>query len=360
MAIDLKDVAEQIAGVLKANHYTVDLYDAKGQTTADPREATRFVATHDAMEDRNEAWKLLVAIRDDFSRSHIVIKSPQLPSSKDFDQVVKLVLLMRHSIARPNNLGLKWTKESDQINLKDETVNNVTESRDISKPFGSTKSSFQRVGNARLIIRHSDTVNEEVRGSRWRKIDRIFVENNQGERMRYPTIHVAGARAMARHLANEGQFHDDIGEAIKSLSEDYANLKSAAKMMRGIDAIAEDAQRVRMAMETVNGKVRKLSGPRGYSALSSTLTERELNLSSDALSETIERMMEACSCGGNADMRPAFETAARYLTMDDTSVDEAGEVTTEMDADPLPEADDDDLVHIDETIRRLMRLGGVG
>ena len=58
MAIDLKDVAEQIAGVLKANHYTVDLYDAKGQTTADPREATRFVATHDAMRSEEHTSEL--------------------------------------------------------------------------------------------------------------------------------------------------------------------------------------------------------------------------------------------------------------------------------------------------------------
>jgi hypothetical protein len=211
-----------------------------------------------------------------------------------------------------------------------------------------------------LIIRHSATVNEEVRGSRWRKIDRLFVENAAGERMRYPTIHVAGARAMARHVANEGQFHDEIGEAIQSLSRDYADLKSVIREMRGQDQLVEQAQRLRVAMETVNDKVRRLSGPRGYTALSTTLTEKkQLEFSADAIREAAQALQEACSCGGNPDLLPAFETASRYMMEpENDGGDELPEAEEESLAPEVSE-DDDDLVVIDETIRRLLRLSGV-
>ena len=358
MAIDLKDISEQVHGLLTASGFTCEMYDSQGMNTPDPREATRFVASFTSYDPQQGDYSILVAVRDEFSRSYIQIESPPLPKGNDFNKVVRLAMLMRHSISQPNNLMVKWKKLNSKINLKDETVNNVTESRDIGKVFGSTKSSFQKVGNARLIIRHSDTVNEEVRGSRWRKIDKIFVENSQGERMRYPALHVAGARAMARHLANEGQFHDEIGEAIQGLSKDYTALKSSARMIRGVDALSEDVMKIREAMESVNNKVRRLSGPRGYTALSSTITEKSMELAANAIAEKVGQMMEACACQGNAHAQAAFETAARYTMSTMPSVEPAFEEDNDFSYDSVNMTEDDELVHIDEAIARLKTLGG--
>ena len=359
MTIDIKDISEQVSGLLKASGFTIKMYDEKGMHTLDPRDATRYVATYKSQKPNVKNWAILVAIRDNFSRSYIQINSPPLLDSGDFNRLVRLVMLIRHSIAKPNNFMVKWTKLNNQINLKDETVNNVTESRDISKVFGSTKSSFQKVGNAKLIIRHSDAVNEEIRGSRWRKIDRIFVENSQGERMRYPAAHVAGARAMARHLANNGQFHDDIGESIQMLSRDYSALKTSSHMLRCAGSLAEDVIRIREAMDVVNTKVRRLSGLRGYTALSGTLTEKSLVVNSNAIAEKVEQMLEACSCHGDTDAQAAFETAARYTTSQMTSIDGSIEDDNEplsADGFNMGESTEEDIVHIDEAIMRLKQL----
>jgi hypothetical protein len=54
----------------------------------------------------------------------------------------------------------------------------------------------------------------------------LFVENQDGERFKYPFVHLAGARAMQRHVANGGLPYDEVGKGIIGMSEEIAQLKS--------------------------------------------------------------------------------------------------------------------------------------
>jgi hypothetical protein len=81
--------------------------------------------------------------------------------------------------------------------------------------------------DTRLIIKHSQAVmDDSAPGARSRNISGLFVENADGERFKYPFIHLAGARAMQRHVANGGLPYDAIGESIIKMSEEIAQLKS--------------------------------------------------------------------------------------------------------------------------------------
>jgi hypothetical protein len=68
-------------------------------------------------------------------------------------------------------------------------------------------------------------VNPEQPASRTRNIDRIYIESPEGERFRYPYKHLAGARAMARHVSEGGNPYDDFGKHVVGLSEELNNLK---------------------------------------------------------------------------------------------------------------------------------------
>lgn len=93
--------------------------------------------------------------------------------------------------------------------------------------YGTKKTSFQKLENTRLIIKHSHALPEEMKpGARSRNISALFVENADGERFKYPFIHLSGARAMQRHVANGGLPYDDIGKSIIQMSEEIAQLKS--------------------------------------------------------------------------------------------------------------------------------------
>ena len=98
-----------------------------------------------------------------------------------------------------------------------------------SNLYGTKTQSFQKLMDTRLIIKHSKTLADEFEqkpGDRSRNISALFVENQDGERFKYPFIHLAGARAMQRHVANGGLPYDAIGESIIKMSEEIAQLKS--------------------------------------------------------------------------------------------------------------------------------------
>jgi hypothetical protein len=96
-----------------------------------------------------------------------------------------------------------------------------------SQLYGSKTMSYQKLMDTRLIIKHSQALSDDMQpGARSRNISALFVENQDGERFKYPFIHLSGARAMQRHVANGGVPYDDIGKSIINMSEQIAQLKS--------------------------------------------------------------------------------------------------------------------------------------
>ena len=96
-----------------------------------------------------------------------------------------------------------------------------------SSMYGSRLMSYQNLMDTKLIIKHNQAVMDDATpGARARNIAALFVENQDGERFKYPFIHLAGARAMQRHVANGGVPYDDVGKSIVRMSEEIAQLKS--------------------------------------------------------------------------------------------------------------------------------------
>ena len=106
------------------------------------------------------------------------------------------------------------------------------------------------------------------RGARSRNIKAIYVENNQGERFKYPYNHLSGARAMQRHVANGGLPYDTIGESIIQMSCDIAALKKFNSQSHHLGltegnsaSLVEKSQhRINQLRETM----KRLSGQRFY------------------------------------------------------------------------------------------------
>lgn len=90
--------------------------------------------------------------------------------------------------------------------------------------YGSTKSSYQKIGGAKVIVRHSTAVNEEKRGSRTRNIRHVFVETSDGERFKIPHQNLHAARSIAYHLNNGGNYGDHAVNKMVSIAEDMNEL----------------------------------------------------------------------------------------------------------------------------------------
>jgi len=140
-----------------------------------------------------------------------------------------------------------------------------------SNLYGTKTQSFQKLLDTRLIIKHSKTLaddHEQKPGDRARNISALFVENQDGERFKYPFIHLAGARAMQRHVANGGLPYDAIGESIIRMSEEIAQLKSFTNYCVRNDLMNSDTnnivERSKAQLDGLRERVARLSKQAHY------------------------------------------------------------------------------------------------
>jgi len=141
---------------------------------------------------------------------------------------------------------------------------NMTE----SKLYGTSKISYQDVGEARLVIKHNESIDQTSPTGRNRSIGRIYVESPQGERFLYPYKHLSGARAMARHVAEGGNAYDDFGKHITSLSEELAKLRKFKNYMGRSSVMAESLSEymdvVKDRVASVKKTIESLQKPKFY------------------------------------------------------------------------------------------------
>ena len=164
-----------------------------------------------------------------------------------------------------------------------------------SKLWGTSKTSFQEMGEAKLIVKHSQPVNYDLPAGRTMHIESIFIENAEGERFKYPFKHLNGARALATHVAHGGTSYDDIGQHIIGLSEELSKLRMFKGYVDRHPMVAE-------AMDTVNAKVyeridqikKEIAGlqrPTYYSAFAESFSKREeKNIPEDVVNDWIDRL----------------------------------------------------------------------
>jgi hypothetical protein len=108
-----------------------------------------------------------------------------------------------------------------------------------SKMYGNETRSYQKIGKARIAIKHSAPINVESSNSRTSKIGSIYIESPTGERFKYPYKHLAGARAMALHVNEGGHMYDDFGKYISGLSEEMSKLRKFSQYMNRSTVMAE-------------------------------------------------------------------------------------------------------------------------
>ena len=156
-------------------------------------------------------------------------------------------------------------------NAKKNNPNQVGESiMSESNMYGTSKTSFQKLMDTKLIIKHSKSVDENQVGARARNISALFVENQAGERFKYPFVHLAGARAMQRHIANGGVPYDDIGKSIVGMSEEIAQLKSFGNYVVRNDLMNSDTnnivERSSAALNSIRETLARLAKQHHYEA----------------------------------------------------------------------------------------------
>jgi hypothetical protein len=164
-----------------------------------------------------------------------------------------------------------------------------------SRLSGTSKTSYQDIGEAKIIVRHSSPVNYDAPNGRTQHIDSIFIENAVGERFKYPYKHLNGARALAEHIKNGGTPYDAIGSHITGLSEELASLRKfkgyVGRNAALGEAMGDITSKVMERIEEVKREIHSLQRPAYYSHFAENFQARDSQtIPEDVMNDWIDRL----------------------------------------------------------------------
>jgi hypothetical protein len=164
-----------------------------------------------------------------------------------------------------------------------------------SRLFGTSRTSYQEIGEAKIIVRHNQPINYNAPNGRTQHIERIFIENAVGERYAYPVKHLNGARALAQHVSQGGTPYDDIGKHVVSLSEELAKLRFFKNYVDRSEVISEAMgtihSKVIERIEQIKKEVHTLQSPKNYALFKESFTSRPSRVvPEDILNDWIDRL----------------------------------------------------------------------
>jgi len=279
-------VAEKMFKILKGNGHELKLYTDEGADTVDPSMARRFFLIDTGT---------MVSLDETDNRREVKVSLGQGVEYAD----LKDTLYQIKNLANRSIIEYSLKQYSKQIEPKDfdyqaqkvRDMNAVNEA--IGAAYGSTKSSYQKLESARLVIKHNKPVNEEQRGSRSRNIQAIYIENAEGERYRFPSNNLAGGRAMLRHVKEGGTPYDDFGKHIVEQCNELKKLKEFKRYSEKNGLVNEDTadiveavvSRISNIRETLN----KMKGSRSYAAMLEAFESKDEQLDEDDFSDVKDK-----------------------------------------------------------------------
>lgn len=266
MAINLEKVSERIFQILKGYNLKLYLFDNNGDRVYDYKKSTRFFA---------EPLNLMVMIETEDRGKLKVFVSQSL----NITEHRKLIDSLKQT-AGYYNMDYSIRQYGKELSPKDFAHLNE------SSLFGTTKSSYQKIGEVKLILRHSDKIDETKRGARSRRIREAFIEDAQGQRFKLPTTWLNGNRAICKYIAEGGDYYGDTGITLRRLTEEYAGLKTLFRYSKNLKEQNNFSKNLLVnvyeRLHTINETIRDLN----KEALFEETLERVNSISVKVLNET--------------------------------------------------------------------------
>ena len=263
---DLNKIGEELFSKLRGRFKNITIGNAEGITTNMPSESRFYEFTYG-----DQGGKVSVSLDED---GVVVMYSENLFDSNSASMKTKWYDFLKEMrvFAKKRMLNFE-VRDIEKSNLEKRDYkflsnkngdNTMTE----STMYGTSKTSYQNIADARICVKHSENINQELAGGRSQKIGSIYIESANGERFKYPYKHLNGARAMAMHVAEGGNMYDDFGKHIVGLSEEMNKLRKFKTYMSRSSVMAEGLADymdvVNERIETVKNTVAKLQNKKYY------------------------------------------------------------------------------------------------
>jgi len=294
---NLAPIAKELFGKVRTQFPKIQLGDANSKVTDRPEDARFF--EFDFIKNGENLGTISLSISEDDGM--IVMYSNDITDGQPGGVSRQWFNFLRElrEFAKQNmmNFAIRDTSKSnlDKRDYQHLANNNGEGSMTESKLWGTSKTSYQQMGEAKLIVRHTQPVNYAHAAGRTLHIESIHVENSQGERFKYPVKHLNGARALATHVAHGGTPYDGIGQHITGLSEELNKLR----MFKGYvdrnsmvsEAMGTIQTKVYERIDQVKKEIRSLQNSSYYQTFAESFTVNEAQeIPEDLVNDWVDRL----------------------------------------------------------------------
>lgn len=335
----IENISQELFDKIRSRVETIRLGDTNGSVTTDPQQARFFEFTykHNGMPvgavtiSLNEEGILQVY----FPNSMVEDVDTNTANAwysflKELSRFSARNMLNYES----HNVTKERLDKKDYQFLTQRSQDEVME----NKLYGTSQKSFLEQGTAKLIIQHNKTVDETKMGARSRNISAIYIENADGERFKFANNYLPGARAMARHVSNEGHTRDDRGQHIVNIMHEMNDLKTFVRAIKREDYVTEEQNEIIEAATDryygLKDTLKNLASANGYQSYfenwNPEVVEEEGDLDDlkEKLTRTVydERLTSALpavrrAVGERQRMREANEAEAMAVAMNDEPIE---------------------------------------
>ena len=265
---NLDQPAKQLFSKIRGRFPGVTIGDSEGNVTTDSTQARFFEFPF--KEGQEELGKVSVSLSEE--DGVVIMYSQDIAENDVYKKSWYDFLKELRQFAKKRMLNFD-TRDITKSNLEKrdyQYLANRPEDSNMneSKLYGTSRISYQNVGEARIMIKHTESINQEAATGRTQKIGKIYIESADGERFRYPFKHLSGARAMARHVSEGGNAYDEFGKHIVGLSEEMSKLRKFKNYMGRSAVMAESLVEymdvVKGRITTVKKTIESLQKPKFY------------------------------------------------------------------------------------------------
>jgi hypothetical protein len=266
---NLNLISEELFNKIRGRFPSVTIGDSEGKVTNVPEDARFF--DFDYKEGDTSLGKVSISLSDEavsvMYSDDFVSEQDEITQSKWFNFLKELRQFSKKRMMQFDTRNIN----KSNLDLRDYKFlanNRGEETMSESKMYGTGRVSYQKVDNARLVVKHTESINTEIAGGRTRSIGKIYIESADGERFMYPFKHLSGARAMARHVAEGGKPFDEFGTHIVGLSEEMNKLRKFKSYMGRNAVMAESlagySDAVNDRIKLVKRTIESLQKPKFY------------------------------------------------------------------------------------------------
>ena len=205
--------SQDLFNKIRSQFTNIRLGDENGAATADPSSAVFF--EFEFQEDADTFGSVSVSLADGenmkvYYNRDLVNKIDEdsrdewyafLKELKDFAVEHQMRFdvrdITKNNLTKQDYENLADTNKTVNTDEMSEELNRITKLAGVEKApvaeglSGTSKSSFENLNKTKLIIRHKGKVDETVPGARSRQIQSLYIENEDGERFKYPITHLA-------------------------------------------------------------------------------------------------------------------------------------------------------------------------